>query len=152
GRSKAAVLARYDLAVEAIQAFHTGVSEDFLLKQDQFKELRDRLLRSAQDFYGKLSALLGRETDPAARRALLAANFELADLTGKVGSKEDALKAHRAVLAAREALAAEAGADFAATVDLGRSLIEVARLLGATGQTGEAVATYRRSESLLAGP
>ena len=66
-RSKAAVQARYDLAVEAIQAFHTGVSEDFLLKQDQFKELRDRLLRSAQDFYGKLSALLGRETDPAAR-------------------------------------------------------------------------------------
>ena len=42
-RSKAAVQARYDLAVEAIKTFHTGVSEDFLLKQDQFKELRDRL-------------------------------------------------------------------------------------------------------------
>ena len=37
----------YDLAVEAIKTFHTGVSEDFLLKQDQFKELRDRLLKSA---------------------------------------------------------------------------------------------------------
>ena len=144
--------ARYDLAVEAIQAFHTGVSEDFLLKQDQFKELRDRLLRSAQDFYGKLSALLGRETDPASRRALLASNFELADLTGKVGGKEDALKAHRAVLAAREALAAEPGADAAATVDVGRSLTEVAGLLEATGKTGEALATYRRSESLLSGP
>ena len=59
-RSKAAVQARYDLAVEAIKTFHTGVSEDFLLKQDQFKELRDRLLKSAQDFYGKLSALLGQ--------------------------------------------------------------------------------------------
>ena len=53
-RSKAAVQARYDLAVEAIKTFHTGVSEDFLLKQDQFKELRDRLLKSAADFYGKL--------------------------------------------------------------------------------------------------
>src|SRR5262249_18966492 len=42
-RSKAAVQARYDLAVDAIQTFHTGVSEDFLLKQEQFKELRDRL-------------------------------------------------------------------------------------------------------------
>ena len=84
-RSRAAVQARYDLAVEAIKTFHTGVSEDFLLKQDQFKELRDRLLRSAADFYGKLSALLGRETDPASRRALAAANFELAELTGKVG-------------------------------------------------------------------
>ena len=55
--------ARYDLAVEAIKTFHTGVSEDFLLKQEQFKELRDRLLRSAADFYGKLGALLGQETD-----------------------------------------------------------------------------------------
>ena len=34
GRSKAAVQARYDLAVEAIKTFHTGVSEDFLLKQE----------------------------------------------------------------------------------------------------------------------
>jgi serine/threonine-protein kinase len=148
-RSKAAVQARYELAVEAIRAFHTGVSEDFLLSQDQFQELRDRLLRSAQDFYGKLSALLGRETDPAARRALAASNFELADLTGKVGSPEDALTAHRAVLAAREAVAAEPGAEVAATVDVGRSLTAVAGLLEATGQTGEALATYRRSESLL---
>ena len=68
-RSKAAVQARYDLAVEAIKTFHTGVSEDFLLKQDQFKELRDRLLKSASDFYGKLGALLGKETDLASRRA-----------------------------------------------------------------------------------
>ena len=49
---------RYDLAVEAIKTFHTGVSEDFLLKQDQFKDLRDRLLKSASDYYGKLGALL----------------------------------------------------------------------------------------------
>ena len=70
--AKAAVEQRYDLAVEAIQTFHTGVSEDFLLKQDQFKDLRDRLLKSAADFYGKLGALLGKETDAASRRALAA--------------------------------------------------------------------------------
>ena len=105
------VQARYELALEAIKTFHTGVSEDFLLKQDQFKELRDRLLRSASDFYGKLSALLGKETDVASRRALADSNFELAELTDKVGDKEAALAAHRAVLAAREALAAEPGAD-----------------------------------------
>ena len=87
--------ARYDLAVDAIKTFHTGVSEDFLLKEDQFKELRDRLLKSAADFYGKLGALLGKETDLASRRALAQSNFELADLTDKVGRKEDALAAHR---------------------------------------------------------
>src|SRR5262249_2497000 len=56
-RSRAAVQARYDLAVEAIKTFHTGVSEDFLLKEDKFKELRDRLLRSASEFYERLGAL-----------------------------------------------------------------------------------------------
>jgi serine/threonine-protein kinase len=150
-RSRAAVQARYELAVEAIKTFHTGVTEDFLLRQDQFRELRDRLLRSATDFYGKLGALLGRETDPASRRALSASNFELANLIGHVGSMEDALSAHRAVLVARQALAAEPGADAASTVEVGRSLIAVAGLLHETGQTDEALATYRRSESLLSG-
>ena len=30
------------------KTFHTGVSEDFLLKEDQFKDLRDRLLEVGQ--------------------------------------------------------------------------------------------------------
>ena len=151
-QSRAAVQARYELATDAIKTFHTGVSEDFLLKEEKFKDLRNRLLTSASDFYGKLGALLGKETDLASRRALAQANFELSDLTDKVGRKEDALKAHRAALAAREALAAEPGAGAAATVDVGRSLTAVAALLEATGKTDEARATYRRSESLLAGP
>ena len=108
-RSKDAVQARYDLAVEAVRTFHTGVSEDFLLKEDQFKELRDRLLKSASDFYGKLGALLGRESDTASRLALARANFEVAALTRLVGRTEEALAAHRKVLAAREALASEPG-------------------------------------------
>ena len=36
--ANAKVQARYNLAVDAIKTFHTGVSEDFLLKEDQFKE------------------------------------------------------------------------------------------------------------------
>ena len=96
-RSQAAVQARYKLAVEAIEAFHTGVSEDFLLKEEKFKDLRDRLLKSASEFYGKLGALLGKESDLASRRALWQANFEVAELTREVGKPEDALAAHRQV-------------------------------------------------------
>ena len=62
-RSRAAVQARYNLAVDAIKTFHTGVSEDFLLTQEQFKEIRDRLLTSASEFYHKLAALLGKDSD-----------------------------------------------------------------------------------------
>ena len=52
--------AGYDLAVEAIKTFHTGVSEDFLLQQDQFKELRDRLLKSAAAFTASWRQCLAR--------------------------------------------------------------------------------------------
>ena len=151
-RSKAAVQARYELAVEAIRTFHTGVSEDFLLKQDQFKDVRDRLLKSASDFYGKLGRLLGQESDPASRRALWRANEEVAELTARVGRPEDALVAHRQVLAAREALRAEAPADPDLTADLARSLTAIAQLLETTGQTQEAEVTYRKAEALLVVP
>src|SRR4029077_14891467 len=93
-------------ATDAIKTFHTGVSEDFLLKEEKFKDLRNRLLTSASDFYGKLGALLGKETLRVSAQALAQGNFELAELTDKVGRREDALAAHRQVLAAREALAA----------------------------------------------
>ena len=76
-------------------------------------------LKSASDFYGKLGALLGKESDLASRRALWQANYEVAELTGKVGKPEDALAAHRQVLAAREALAAEAQADPEIKADVG---------------------------------
>ena len=151
-RSQAAVEARYNLAVDAIKTFHTGVSEDFLLKQDQFKDLRNRLLKSAADFYGKLGALLGKDKDLASRQALAASNFELATLTGKVGRPLDALAAHRAVLAAREALASDPGADAQTKADVGRSLRAVASLLDSTGKVGEAEVTLRHAEDLLAGP
>src|SRR5262249_977429 len=82
---------------------------------------------------------------------LAASNFELADLTDKVGRQEDALAAHRAVLAAREALAAEPGTDAATKAEVGLSLTAIATLLTSTEQTDEALATYRRSESLRAG-
>ena len=151
-RSQAAVQARYNLAVEAIETFHTGVSEDFLLNQEQFKEVRDRLLKSASDFYGKLGALLGKESDLASRRALSQANYEVARLTGKVGKAEDSLAAHQQVLAARENLAAESQADPEIRADLARSLIAVAGLLQATGKINEAEATYRKAETVLDDP
>ncbi len=149
--ANAKVRARYDVAVDAIKTYYTGVGEDFLLKEEKFKDLRNRLLTSAADYYGKLGAMLGKEKDLVSRRALAASNFELADLTEKIGRKDDALVAHRAVLAAREAMAAEPGTDAAAKVEVGQSLTAIATLLTSIEQTDEALATYRRSESLLAG-
>ncbi len=59
-QAKAGLEARLDLAMEAIKTFHTGVSEDFLLKEEQFKEFREKLLESAGDFYARLVRSWGR--------------------------------------------------------------------------------------------
>jgi tetratricopeptide (TPR) repeat protein len=148
-RAQAAVQARYDLAVEAIETFHTGVSEDFLLKQDQFKDLRDRLLNSASDFYGKLGALLGKESDLASRRALAQASFDVAELTAKVGRKLAALEAHRRVLADREALAREVGSDGETQADVALSLLGLGRILAETGRADEGLAAYEQARAII---
>ena len=41
---QAKVQARFELAQKAIGLFHTGVTEDALLKNAEFKELRTKLL------------------------------------------------------------------------------------------------------------
>lgn len=45
-----AAQARFDVAIEAIRTFHTGVGENLLLKEEPFQELRGRLLGGAVDF------------------------------------------------------------------------------------------------------
>jgi serine/threonine-protein kinase len=149
-QSRAAVQERYELAVDAIKTFHTGVSEDFLLKEVKFKDLRDRFLKSASDFYEKLAALLKDAGDLPSRRALLQANFEVADLAYKVGRKEDALALFRRVLAGREALAASPGADPATAVDVARSFLAVGTVLEATGKPDEALDSYEKARMAVA--
>src|SRR5262249_51520475 len=139
--ANAKVQARFDLALEAIKTFHTGVSEDFLLKEEQFKDLRHRLLKSASDFYRKLSTLLGKESDLASRGGLGPSSFERAELPARVGRRGGALGAPRGVRAAREARAAEPGADAAVKADVGRSLTAVAFVLGSTTRADEAIET-----------
>ncbi|QEH35499.1 Serine/threonine-protein kinase PrkC [Aquisphaera giovannonii] len=135
--ANARVEQRYNLAMDAIKTFHTGVSEDFLLKEPKFKSLRDRLLGSAGDFYDRLGRVLEAGDDDASRRALLASNFELAELDAKLGRRADALALHRRVLAGREALAGEPGADAAVKVEAGRSLRAVVSLLKQIGPKSE---------------
>jgi serine/threonine-protein kinase len=140
---------RFDLATEAIQRYHTDVSEDFLLKQDQFKDLRDRLLRDAVLFYRKLEDLLSAQADARSRQALGRAYEEVGDLTGKIGSLPEALEAHRKALEVRRALALEAASDAHTKVGVGRSLIAVGILLTRMGRYDEALKSFQEARSEL---
>src|SRR5262249_36066602 len=136
---------RFNLAMEAIKLFHGQVGDDLVLKADPFKPLRDRLLRGAAEFYGKLEGLLKDQPDRASRGAMGKAYFELGELTATIGDKPAALAAHRKGLDVRRALASEAADDPQARGDVAKSLAAAAALLDATGDPAEALARYEEA-------
>jgi serine/threonine-protein kinase len=143
---QAKVQARFELAQKAIATFHTGVAEDMLLKNDQFKSLRTELLKGAAGFYGDLENLLIGQTDARSRTALATGFFQLAELTRKIGSAQEALAVHRKALAIRRELATESGANLETRLNLARSL----RLMGVTlYRTGDSAGALSSCEEAL---
>jgi eukaryotic-like serine/threonine-protein kinase len=140
---------RFDLAMDAIKLFHGQVGDDLVLKGDQFKLLRDKLLKGAADFYAKLEGLLEGQIDPASRSAMGNAYFELGELTSKIGNQSEAIAAHRKALALRRELASEAAEDIAARADVATSLRAAAALLTETGKPADALASLVEARDLL---
>jgi serine/threonine-protein kinase len=140
---------RFDLALSAIKTFHTGVSEDLLLKERQFEGLRSKLLAGATDFYQRLEELLKGQSDRRSRAALGQAYHEIGELTAKIGSHSDALTALNRGLELRRRLADEPDSDQTAKLDLGQSLIAVGDMLEATGDLTKAVASYQQAREIL---
>jgi serine/threonine-protein kinase len=142
--------ARFDLAMEAIKRFHSGISGDLLLQEPEFQQLRTRLLEGAREFFGKLETQLEGQTDRRSRRAMAQAYDELAALTDQIGSKTEALDLYRRALALRQELAHDAGPDIGAHAEVARTLLALGHLQYQTGHGDEAVVAYRNARSLLA--
>ena len=140
---------RFDLAQEAIRFFHTGLSEDLLLKESQFDGLRNRLLGGARSFYQKLERLLAGQTDRRSRVALSQAYFEIGELTSRIGSKEEALAIHRKALDLRQALAREPDAGPEAPAAVGLSHQAIGRVLRDMGRAEEALAAHTEGLPLV---
>jgi serine/threonine-protein kinase len=142
---------RFDLAMEAIKLFHGEVGDDLVLKAEQFKPLRDRLLRGAATFYGKLERLLEGQSDPTSRAAMGNAYHELGALTEKIGNQSEALAVHRKALAVRYSLANGPDSSDRAKLDVTRSLIAEGRVARATGDTARALGACDEARRLLDG-
>ena len=97
--------ARFDLAREAIERFHTGASEDVLLKEPQLKPLRKKLLGSALEFYEKLEALLEKESGDTPREELASAYERVGAITGEIGLFPAAIESLDRARAIRQHLA-----------------------------------------------
>jgi tetratricopeptide (TPR) repeat protein len=144
------VEARFALAQKAIATFHTGVSEDALLRNRGLAELRTHLLREAAGFYGDLEQRLAGKTDSKSRLLLADGYAQLGDLTARIDQKAQALAVHRKALALRRELAAAPGADVDARLAVARSLNAVADLLRETGDLVGALAAYEEVRDLAA--
>ncbi len=124
--------------MDAIKLFHGEVSEDLLMKERQFDTLRNKLLKGAADFYGRLEGLLKDQTDRESRAALGTAYDELGALTEKIGDQTAALAVQRKALAVRRSLASERGADAGAKLEIARSLNATGWLQRSTGDSAGA--------------
>jgi serine/threonine protein kinase/tetratricopeptide (TPR) repeat protein len=148
--AQAKVQVRFELAQKAIATFHTGVSEDALLNNAEFKELRTKLLKEAAGFYAELEKLLAGQTDFRSRQALAAAYSQLGELTEKIGDPKEAVMVQRKALALRRNLASTNGADVETRLDVARSLLIVGRLLYATFDFAGALAADEEARNLAA--
>jgi serine/threonine-protein kinase len=149
---KSRVQERFELAMEAIGKFHSGVSEDLLLKRSEFKELRERLLREAKQYYDKLLGLLKDQPDAPSRRALGRAYYQLGGLLGDIRTKEDALTAYRQATAVQHELAAQPGADEEIVLDCLDSLFATADCLFQMGRYDDAMTSAKEGLRLAQTP
>jgi eukaryotic-like serine/threonine-protein kinase len=140
--------ARFDLAMKAIETFHTGVSGEFLLKQEGLHGLRTKLLDGANKFYQKLEEDLKGETDERSLTALGDAYRSLATVTNWTDSKEATLAICEKELAIRQILA---GAHPTATqlqTKLAASHFYVGDLQKGTGRPREALQSYDKARAI----
>jgi serine/threonine protein kinase/tetratricopeptide (TPR) repeat protein len=142
------VESRFALAMNAIGAFHTGVSEDVHLKNPELKPLRDRLLRQAAEFYKQLAAILKERDD---RSLLVEASSQLAELTASVGDPTEALNAMNETLRLGESLALEKPNDEALALRRAKLLHNAAIVHRNLGKLNEAQTTLEAGRKILDG-
>jgi serine/threonine-protein kinase len=141
--------ARFALAQEAIRTFHTGVSQDVLLKQEEFIALRTKLLRGASEFYRKLEGLLQGQTDRDSRLSLGRAYYEVGELTRQLDSIEEANVVMRRAVDLFEALSRENPADEEPQRALALGLRSLATILNGVGRKDEEFVAEGRSRDLF---
>ncbi len=145
--------ARFDLAKKGIEAYYTGASEDVLLKQPELEDLRNRLLRTALDFYRELGADVDADheagLDPKARVELARANIRVATITEEVGNIGDAQTAFRQALEVRRELALRDPGDVESRLEMANCLNGIGRLLMQAGRPDESMRHFLEARAIL---
>jgi serine/threonine-protein kinase len=141
-RAKEVAEQRFELALDSIDDYYTGVSEDLLLEQPGLQELRHSLLARPLEFYQQLQNELDGDLDPKAQAALARAYSKVAEITADVGSKKEALHAHQRAVEILEKLSATEPAHLP---QLARSYNLLGVLQRVTGEFDRAMESYQKA-------
>ncbi len=134
-------------AMDSIQGYYTGISEDAIKGAELSEALRERLLERPRAFYEKLTDELADKPDPSEReRALLAeGHLGLGIVLHELGRYEQAERENAAALASYEALLDDHPDDPIYLNGLVGALNNLGVLLWATGRIEQAEDTFDRA-------
>jgi serine/threonine-protein kinase len=139
-RQRDEAAANYRLARQAVDRYHTEVSEDVLLHEPGMEPLRRRLLEAAREFYTQFAAK--RSDDPEVKAELGRALYRLAQITADVDGPAQGIELHHQALAIFTELAGSAPEDPELTADRARCLHHLGRLQRETDQMAAARDSY----------
>jgi len=81
------------MAREAVDRYHTEVSESVLLNEPGMEPLRKKLLEAAREFYDRFTAM--RAGDPDLKGEFGRAQYRLAEILGEIDSVNNAIALHQ---------------------------------------------------------
>jgi serine/threonine-protein kinase len=143
-QSKAVAQGRLNLALEAVRAYHTEVTEDVLLKTPALKGLRTKLLRWPLEFYKRVGELPTLDSQDPSNRAMLAEMYtRLAHVTRDVGTKAQAIEGFRRANALLEAISRDDPSAIKPRADAAYNHNQIALLLSDLGRYPEALASFQ---------
>jgi serine/threonine-protein kinase len=142
-KQRARAEGNYRFARQAVDRYHTHVSEDILLKEPGLQPLRKKLLEDAREFYEKFVQEPGQ--GPDAQADLGKALYRLAQITGEIDSLHKAIELHSRALSIFTALAAERQGEPERQADLADCEHHLGRLYRLTDQLAPAEDFGRRA-------
>jgi serine/threonine-protein kinase len=139
--------AHFQLAKDAVERYLNAVTEDPRLKEQDFFELRKKLLETAVPFYERFAQL--KAGDPQQQAARGRAYHRLAHVRAQTGDQEVALADYGQMRAVFARLAADFPTVPEYRHELARSHLNLGSVLDDLGKRAEAEAEYRRALALL---
>jgi hypothetical protein len=144
-------IAGFEVALQAIQAYVSTVDADPRLKEPEFRDLRDKLLRNALRFYQRHSReFSAKPRELGVRQALADAALTLAKLSREVGTTREAMAAYEEAIPILEGMVAELPDVLKPRDRLSDALLSLSRLQRDAGATLQAQATNRKARAVAA--